>query len=68
MLVTPDDDTVFATETHGISFEVAGDLSVQMFDGSTAVIPGLSAGVIHELSVVKILATGTTATGITAYF
>jgi uncharacterized YccA/Bax inhibitor family protein len=66
--VTPDDDAVLVTETRGISVHVTGAVAVQMFDGSIVTIPGLAIDVIHEISVVKVLETGTEATGIIAYF
>lgn len=55
-----------------ISLAVAGDLRVTLAGvseqgGATVTIVGLTAGK-HELRVSKIFATGTTATGITAYF
>lgn len=56
-----------------ISLAVAGDLRVTLAGiseqgGATVTIVGLGAGVKHELRVTKIFATGTTATGITAFF
>lgn len=62
--ITPNDSTTFPP-TRGVYAGVSGDLAVQMSDGgSNVTLVGLAAGVIHPLSVVKILATGTTATDI----
>ena len=44
----------------------AGDLSVQFADGGTAVFTGLLAGSFFPLNVVRVNATGTTATNIVA--
>ena len=44
----------------------AGDLSVQFADGGTAVFSGLLAGTFFPLNVVRVNATGTTATNIVA--
>ena len=48
----------------GFMVGVAGDVAVVMADGSTGTLVGLAAGVQHAFQVTRILATGTTATGI----
>ena len=74
-LITPDDvaNLVDAngrpTAARAISFASAGALSVEVFTGETVVIPSgaLAAGRIHNISIRKVHATGTTATGIVGY-
>lgn len=46
----------------------AGNVSVNLFGGGTAVLTGLAAGQRILLSFTRVLATGTTATGILAEF
>ena len=69
-LVTPNDSTRFTPCTRGISFVVAGDLAIETAGEETVVIPNgtLAAGVIHPIKAVRILSTGTTATGIVRYW
>lgn len=66
--VTPDDDTTLSPETSGIYVGTTGDIAVQFFDGSTVTIPDVPAGAVLDISVVKVLETGTTADGIVALF
>lgn len=54
--------------TKGIKVTGAGNVSVNLFGGGTAVLTGLSAGQILFVAVTRILATGTTATGIFALY
>lgn len=78
--VTPS-DTVPLTDTSGrrrfsdgISVGVAGNLAYLPAGVSeeggrpSTIITGLAAGIVHPLRASQILATGTTATGITAWF
>lgn len=46
----------------------AGNVSVNLAGGGTAVLTGLSAGQILRVNVTRILATNTTATGIAALY
>jgi len=62
--ITPNDSADLDVITRGMYVGVSGDLAVHMADGSIATFVGLAAGVIHPLSVVRVLATGTTATDI----
>lgn len=64
--VTPSDSTVLAP-TSGIYVGVAGVLVVTMASGNTVTFTGIPAG-FHRISVTKVLATGTTATGIVAMY
>lgn len=66
--VTPDDDNTLATESSGIYVGTTGDLAVQFYDGSSVTIPDVPSGAVLDISVVKVLATGTTATGIIALY
>jgi len=71
--VTPSDTVTlvwnnieFATEY--ITVGVTGDVAVKDEVGTTVVLAGLVAGEVYPVETNLILATGTTATGITAYF
>ncbi len=75
ILVTPSD--TLPLKYHGtplkcraISFVTAGDLAILDDLGTTVIIPNgaLVAGIMHPISTDKILATGTAALGIVAYF
>lgn len=72
--VTPDDnnnlvyDTNKPITTRGISIGVAGDLAIHDKDGNAVTLKNLAAGVIHPISTKRVLATGTVATEITAYW
>jgi hypothetical protein len=63
--VTPADGTDLAHVAYGLVATVAGVASVVTEDGQTVVVP-LAIGVPLLLSVVRVRATGTTATGIVA--
>lgn len=69
-LVVPADGADLAKATKGLSFGVAGDLKVTTAGGATVTIlsGSLAAGVIHPICVRRVWATGTTATGIVAYY
>lgn len=62
--VTPDDGTDLPALPRAVMVATAGDLSVQFRDGSALVLPGLVPGVIYPLRPSRVLATGTTASGI----
>lgn len=67
--VTPSDTTDLVNgHTKAIFIGTAGTLAVVMSDGGTITFTGLSAGVIHLLSVARIKTTGTTATNIVALY
>ena len=53
--------------TRGLYVGVSGDVKVDMLDGSTVTLVGLSAGIIHPIQVVRVYSTGTTATDILAF-
>jgi hypothetical protein len=54
--------------TRGLYVGVTGDVSAVMTGGNTVTFTGLSAGIVHPISVGRIRATGTTATGILAVY
>ncbi len=66
-LITPNDDTDLSEVTRAISFAVAGDLEIITQDGTTIIIPGLAAGIMHPIGAQRVRAAGTTATGIVGY-
>lgn len=74
--VTPADgiDLLFAINngatlpTRGLRVTGAGNVSVNLFGGGTAVLTALAAGQVVTVGVTRVLATGTTATGITAVY
>lgn len=64
---TPNDATVLKT-TRALYIGGAGNVAVSMVDGGDAVFVGLAAGSLLPVQVVKVLATGTTATDILAIY
>lgn len=62
--VTPDDNTDFPKKTRAIYVGTTGDLAVVMANGNTITFTDIAAGVFHPLQVIRVLSTGTTATGI----
>lgn len=65
--VTPDDGTDLARGvTRAVYVGGEGNLAVVYAGGAEDVLTGLAAGIFHPLSVARIKATGTTATGIKA--
>ena len=63
--ITPNDSTVLAT-TRGLYVGGAGNVAIQAADGTTATLSGVVAGTVLPIQVVKVNATGTTATNIVA--
>lgn len=65
--VTPNDSTDLTTATRGLYIGGAGDVVVDMVGGETSVpFTGLIAGNVYPLRVIRVRATGTTATDIVA--
>jgi len=62
--ITPDDDTELAAVTRALLVTGAGSVTAEMKDGMTLTLPALGPGVLYPFRVVRVLATGTTATGI----
>jgi len=54
--------------TNAIYVTGAGNVNVNLAGGGTATLTGLAAGQILEIAVSRVLATGTTATGISALY
>ena len=67
LATTPSDSTVIPV-TRGIAVTGAGNVSVNLLGGGTAVLTSLSAGQVLPIAVVGINATGTTATGVFALY
>ncbi|SFE74347.1 hypothetical protein SAMN04487969_10642 [Paenibacillus algorifonticola] len=65
-VIAPSDSNLFEA-TRAIYVGTGGDLNVQMFDGTTAIIPAMPTG-MYPISVVKVLATSTTAAGIRGFY
>lgn len=63
--ITPNDDTDLATETRSLYVGGAGNVSVILAnDADPVTLTALAVGVLHELRVRRVRATGTTATGL----
>lgn len=62
--ITPYDGADLATLPRAIMVTGAGDIAAVFKDGTALNLTGLSAGVIYPLRLARVLATGTTATGI----
>ncbi len=62
--IAPNDGVDLIAPTRGIYVGVLGNLHVRMVDGSDETFENIAAGVIHPLSVIRVFATGTDATGI----
>jgi hypothetical protein len=62
--VTPSDAADLPQMTRGVMVASAGDLAVVLKSGDAVTLPALSPGVIYPHRIARVLATGTTATGI----
>ncbi|MGR3699462.1 MAG: spike base protein, RCAP_Rcc01079 family [Roseovarius sp.] len=62
--VTPSDAADLLQMTRGVMVASAGDLAVVLKSGDAVTLPALSPGVIYPIRIARVLATGTTATGI----
>jgi len=62
--VLPDDGTDLPTLPRALMVTGGGDVAVVLKDGTSLTLPGLAEGVIYPLRTVRVLTTGTTATGI----
>lgn len=65
--ITPSDSTILQ-RFRGIMLGVAGNVAIKDENDNTVVIAGLAAGIIHPISSKRIMATGTTATGIVTFY
>ena len=59
--VTPDDNADLVRPARGVYVGTYGNLRVRMLSGEDITFPGLAAGVVHPLEVIRVFATGTTA-------
>lgn len=66
--VTPSDSTDLTFATRAIYVGTAGNLRVKMLDGTTITLTNVQAGCQYALRVDRVLATGTSATGIIAFW
>lgn len=66
--VTPDDTDKIGHASRGIYVGGAGDLKVDLIDGTTVTFVGLAAGVIHPICARRVYSTGTTATDIVSVY
>lgn len=62
--IVADDTTDLAILPRALMVGMPGDLAVMFGDGTAVTLPSLSPGVIYPVRVARVLATGTTATGI----
>lgn len=62
--IAPDDGADLAQMTRGVMVATAGDMAVILKNGDAITLPGLTPGVIYPIRIARVLATGTTATGI----
>lgn len=65
--IVPNNNTEF-TRTRGLYIGTTGNLRVVMANEATITFVAIAPGVIHPLSVIQVLATGTTATNIIGLF
>lgn len=66
--ITPSDATFFPKPFRALYVGGAGNLAVQGVDGTVGIIPSVPAGMVVPISVDRVLATGTTATGIVGFY
>ena len=67
--VTPDDaNDLEITPTSALQVGGSGDVKVEMEDGTTIVLPSLTAGVVYPYSITRVYATDTTATNVIALY
>jgi hypothetical protein len=69
--VTPADGTGVQWATgpiRGFIVAVTGTVAVVGLDGSTATLPAIAAGAVYQCAAIRILSTGTTATGIVGLY
>jgi hypothetical protein len=63
-VVTPDDNADLSFPVRGLMVAGAGDVSVETLGGDTVTLPALQPGVQYAVLARRVLAAGTTATGI----
>lgn len=65
---TPSDTQARFTPTRGLYVGTAGDVTIKTLRGSIVTLKNLAAGVIHPISCVHVMATGTTALDVVLVF
>jgi hypothetical protein len=69
VVYTPSDTAVIDRPPRGFQVAVAGDVVLGYKDGTTCLWPACAAGMLHaHYGYIRIMATGTTATGITVAY
>lgn len=63
-VIEPSDSADLESPTRGVYVGSVGDLRVRMVGGNVLKFVGLGEGIIHPLRIIRIYATGTTATDI----
>jgi hypothetical protein len=64
--VTPSDSTLLSETTRGIYVGTGGTIAALMLSGASVSFPAVPSGAILPVRLTKIMATGTTASGIVA--
>lgn len=62
--IVPDDGAELARPTRGLMVAGEGDVAVLTVGGDTAVLPGLLPGIQYAIRARRVLATGTSASGL----
>ncbi len=62
--ITPSDTATLGQPTRALYVGTGGDVTVEMLGGQQLTFSGLQGGQFYPLRVVKVLATGTTASGL----
>ena len=62
--ITPDDANDLPSVTRALMVTSEGNVAVSLRNGDTITLPGLTPGVIYPLRITRVLASGTTATGL----
>lgn len=62
--IVPDDATDLPAVTRALMVTTAGTVAVRLLNGQTLSLPGLTPGVLYPFRVLRVLVSGTTATGV----
>lgn len=65
--VAPSDTTDLAKPACGLMAGTAGDIAIVTINGDTVILKACAAGIPIPIGVIRVKATGTTATNITAF-
>ena len=66
--ITTSDSEDFSEPTRGIYVGASGDLKVTFVSGGTVTLVGVPAGMLLPIQVIRVYATGTTASSLVALF